>query len=284
MSLYCAAYGAALPPSPVLISVPHAGRIYPDALLDAARLSADQLRPLEDRYADLLARAAQAAGHELIIQPVARAWMDLNRAVDELDPAEVAHPHGSLRFRTSTKVRGGLGLIPTRIHPHGAVWKAPLAANDIEARISAHHAPWHAAIEAALEARLRHFGTAILIDLHSMPPIRDWRRGGPCPRLVIGDLHGASAGDALVTLAHRELAQSGLPVARNHPYAGGYCLSRHGKPARGIHALQIEVDRSIYLDAAMQEPGAGLRTLQQLIARLANSLAAAVLPDAIAAE
>lgn len=271
--------------SPLLITVPHASRTYPDALLTLARLDPVALRPLEDRYADLLPRMVESQGHQVLESPVARAWIDLNRAENELDHAALGAGRDGLRLNESPKARGGLGLIPTRLHGTGSIWRAPLSLEDIEERIERYHRPWHIYVAQQLSARHARFGQAVLIDLHSMPPVRSWRHNGPPPAIVLGDAFGRSAARDLVEALSAEVCATGLSVARNHPYAGGYTLERHGKPAHGIHSIQIEVDRSLYLDSAFDAPGPGLATVQALIARIAErALAWLDRPQLLAAE
>lgn len=260
--------------SPVLVTVPHAGRFYPDAMLAQARVDAAALVPLEDRYADLLTRVVEASDHAVMKMGMARAWIDLNRGEDEIDPAAIGMARGDLPMRVTAKVRGGLGLIPTRLAGAGGLWKGPFAADDVRMRIETVHRPWHEEIAALLAEKQARFGQAVLIDLHSMPPVHHWRQPGPVPRIVIGDRYGQSASTGLVLALEDEIRATGLAVSRNHPYPGGYTLDRHGRPAQGIHAVQIEVDRSLYLDKACMEPGAGLATTQQLIARLVDRASA----------
>jgi N-formylglutamate amidohydrolase len=257
------------PSGPVLMAVPHAGRHYPPSLLAAARVGEEALRPLEDRFADLLPLAAEAEGHAVIRMPMARAWLDLNRAEDELDSAMLGLGRETLAARATAKVRGGLGLIPTRLAGVGTLWKQPLGAADVRSRIAQGHRPWHEGIGRALDSMRARHGQAVLIDLHSMPPVRAWRGAGPAPLVVIGDRHGQSADSRLVAALEQEVRSTGLSVSRNHPYPGGYTLERHGRPAEGIHAVQIEIDRALYLDKAGQQPGPGLATVQNLVARLA---------------
>jgi N-formylglutamate amidohydrolase len=256
--------------SPVLVTVPHAGRIYPEALLAQARVDAAALLPFEDRYADLMTRAVEASDHAVMTMGMARAWIDLNRGEDEIDPAVIGIGGGDLPMRVTAKVRGGLGLIPTRLAGTGPLWKGPLAADDVRMRIETVHRPWHNQIAATLAEMQARFGQAVLIDLHSMPPVHHWRQPGPVPRIVIGDRYGQSAATGLILALEDEIRATGLSVSRNHPYPGGYTLDRHGRPAQGIHAVQIEVDRSLYLDKVCMEPGAGLATAQKLIARLVD--------------
>jgi N-formylglutamate amidohydrolase len=262
--------GPRQPASPVLISVPHAARFYPEPMMALARLSIDQLTSLEDRYADLLCANAVADGHSAILAASARGWLDLNRAEDEVDSSMiVGHPGHGLPTRSSTKVRGGLGLIPRRIAKGGEIWRGPLTAEDVRTRIEAVHRPYHDALSEGLRHRVDLFGCALLLDLHSMPPLS----GFAPPHLVIGDLFGRSASAAVVDSAIAEVQRAGFRIARNAPYAGGYVLERHASPHNGIHAIQIEVDRSLYLNDQLDAPGAGLATMAQLIRRMANHLA-----------
>lgn len=272
--------GPERPLSPVVIAVPHAGRSYPDTCRDDA---ADMRRLvlLEDRHADLLASAAVRHGATAFVATRARAWIDLNRDPREIDPAmiEGRAPPGIV---SSPRVRNGLGLVPRRIGAGPDLWRRKFTADDLLDRIETVHRPYHDALALTLAETRQRFGVAILLDCHSMPPL-----GAPAgrrPNIVIGDRYGRSAaasfGDALESLT----ARSGLRPARNTPYAGGYTLDRHGAPRAGIHALQVEVDRSLYLDPALVEAGAGVAKISMLIsqmhAALAMSAAPAIIPEA----
>ncbi len=263
--------GSGAPQTPLVVAIPHASRTYPTELKVLARLDAEALRPLEDRFADLLAGDTSMRQHQQINANVARAWIDLNRREDEID-IEMITTADRHRFapRPTSKVRGGLGLIPRRIAA-GEIWNQPLTADDIEARISAVHRPYHAAITDAVTATYARFGVAILVDLHSMPPASS-RNGDAAPHLVFGDLFGQSASLNFVERACNEGRDAGFRVARNVPYAGGYTLALHGKPIAGVHALQIEVARDLYLDESLDQPGPGLKVMSRFIARLANAL------------
>jgi N-formylglutamate amidohydrolase len=278
--------GPANAETPVLLSVPHAGRQYPAAMNALTRLSAQQLMSLEDRHADHLCVSAADSGHNVIIAKVARAWIDLNRAEDELDPGMFAdRPAGSATYRLTAKVRGGLGLIPRRIANGGDIWRQPLHLIDLEDRIAGVHRPYHRIITAALRDRQQRFGCAVLLDIHSMPPIKDDRqhRGA---HLVVGNLYGRAASQALTNRIAEEGRAAGFHVAVNAPYAGGHILERHALPRERIHALQLEIDRSLYLDCAMNELGKGAPAIGNLIRRIADALAEEVLSAnlAIAAE
>jgi N-formylglutamate amidohydrolase len=264
--------GPSVPLHPVLISVPHAGRNHPEAMQLLSRLPVMDLITLEDRYADRLIGLAVESSISAIVATTPRAWIDLNRAENDYDPgfvdgAAVGPPLGS------SKMRGGLGIIPRRIARGGDIWKGRISADAFAARLEDHHRPYHAALGGMIAATLTQFGIAIVLDVHSMPPLLPQESAMPAPRVIIGDSFGRSASGRFSDCATHVVRAQSLHVACNVPYAGGYILERHGAPARGVHALQIEIDRSLYLDAALREPAHGLQTVQALIRQIAISLA-----------
>lgn len=261
---------------PVLVAVPHAGRDYPDEILQNLRVAPHVLERLEDRHADMLLPDLTDTGCATLVAHAARAWIDLNRAPSEVDPQMISDAPRTAFAQPSAKVRGGLGLVPRRLADHGELWRRPLSRAEIASRISQLHDPYHQTLARALAALHARFGCALLIDLHSMPPVKP-ETAAPAPQIVVGDRYGRSAGARLCDLAMRTLARSGFEVALNHPYAGGYVLDRHGRPARNVHALQIEIDRSIYLDSPMRDPGAGMGQVREAVAALVQTLAADLL-------
>jgi N-formylglutamate amidohydrolase len=275
-------YGAPEPAGPVVLSVPHAGRDYPLALRAALRVPAAQLVALEDRHVDALALAARV-GETVFVQQRARAWIDLNRAEHERDPRvdDGVHPAGTPL--QSAKLRSGLGLIPRRAARSGDLWCRRFAADEIAARIHSDHRPYHAALAQALAAARARFGIAVLLDLHSMPPLG---QGADAVRLVFGDRFGKSAGARFVARLEAEAEAAGIRYALNTPYAGGHILERHGMPGSGIHAVQVEFCRSLYLDAALDRPGPGLARASSLLRRMIDALADEALaqPGALAAD
>jgi N-formylglutamate amidohydrolase len=277
-------FGAAEPAYPLIISVPHAGRYYPEAMTLLARLPEARLRPLEDRYADALATSAFAAGIQGIIANTARAWIDLNRSESECDPGFVDLPSSVLPL-VSAKVRGGLGLIPRRISSGGDIWHRRIAAEDLKERIAQHHRPYHHALGAMLDRARAKFGIAILLDIHSMPRVPE-TSDGPGAQIVIGDSFGRTAHDRFTGCAAALAKQHGLITAINHPYAGGHILQYHARPQQGIHAIQIEIDRSLYLGADYDRPTEGLEQIRHFIVALVFALIDEALehPQAIAAE
>lgn len=251
------------PVSPLVIAVPHAGRHYP-AALDAARaVPRIKVEELEDRYADRLIGAALAGGAVAIVACHARAWIDLNRGEGD-GPATPL----------SRRARAGLGLVPSRLGGR-PLWHEPPSRDDIADRVARIHAPYHAAVAGALAAALARHGCALLLDCHSMPPLGQGERGA---RVVVGDLHGVSAGAAVSTAAVTAIRARGIAVARNAPYAGAYTLERHGRVHAHVHALQIEVDRSLYLAPGLREPSNRLDETALLIADIGWRAAEAAFP------
>ena len=233
---------------PVVVSVPHAGRTYPPALLAEARVERVQLERLEDAWCDLLAGGACAAGATVVRAMWARAVADCNRGESQMAPGEVA---GALRLQFSApgrKERAGLGVIPTRLAGCGPLWKRPIDCPALEWRLQSLHRPYHRALAQALATARAQFGRAILFDLHSMPPIPPGQPGYGA-QIVIGDRHGTTAGEGLIEATVEAAEALGVAVARNQPYAGGHIVRAHGAPGRDIHAVQIEIDRSLYLTA-----------------------------------
>lgn len=260
-----------------MLSVPHAGRAYPLALRAALRIPLDALVPLEDRHVDAVALGARQ-GETLFVAERARAWIDLNRAEHERDPK--LDEGASLASQPqSAKLRSGLGLVPRRVSPAGEIWRRRLSGDEVEARIREDHRPWHAAVAAAVEAAHARFGIAVLLDIHSMPSL-----GPGAPRIVFGDRFGRSAGARLVARLDSVARAAGIATATNAPYSGGYVLDRHGAPKHGVHAIQIEFDRALYLDSLLREPGPGLPAVARLLRALIDAVADEALPGALAAE
>jgi N-formylglutamate amidohydrolase len=264
-------------PIPVLICAPHAGRVYPPALTAAMRDPAFAALRLEDRHVDALAiEVARQTGAGLLIAHAPRAMLDLNRAADDMDWSMVADgaPGQARHSLANRRSRSGLGLVPRRLPVLGEIWKRRLTRAELDARIAGIHRPYHAALGQALETLRDRWGAALLIDLHSMPPLKRRHPDDRTPEFVLGDRFGAACDPALVKTAFAFLAQAGRPAAHNRPYAGGYVLDRHAAPARGLHALQVEVCRTSYLDARLEEPSVRLAGIARLIAGLVRELGA----------
>jgi N-formylglutamate amidohydrolase len=274
-----ARHGPADPVTPIVLSVPHAGRAYPAEMEELLRVPLGALLPLEDRLVDQVALAARGA-QTLFAATLPRAWIDLNRGEQERDPRVDAGADPMAQSQASARLRSGLGLVPRRASSAGDIWKRKLTADEVAARIAAHHRPYHAAVAAALAAARARFGIAVLLDIHSMPSLP-----GVAPaQLVLGDRHGRSAGRGIVAALEATAREAGLRVTRNQPYAGGHVVTTHGAPGSNVHAVQIEFDRSLYLDPTLTEPGVGLPKLAATLSRMIAAVAEVALPPALAAE
>lgn len=263
-------------PLPVLVSVPHAGRSYPDSLLTRMRDPHWSTIRLEDRLVDHVAElVARESGAALLVAHAPRAMIDLNRSPDDIDwdMIEGGAPRGR-PAPPGRRSRSGLGLVPRRLAGLGEIWRGRLARPELDERIAQVHRPYHQALGLALEALRDRWGMALLVDLHSMPPLKTRLQEAPAPEFVIGDRFGVSCDPAISERAGAFLAGHGRVHARNRPYAGGYVLERHAQPTRGIHCLQLEVCRSAYLDAGLVEPSARMAGLARLLAGLVRDLAA----------
>ncbi|HKX80609.1 MAG TPA: N-formylglutamate amidohydrolase [Novosphingobium sp.] len=264
---------------PVLIAVPHAGRTYPGTLVRNMRNPGASALKLEDRFVDRLAEEVAArTGALLLVAHAPRAMIDLNRAPDDVDwemfatedrPASDAHG-------PNRRSRSGLGLIPRRLPGIGELWKRRHFRDELAARIDGIHAPYHACLAETLEDLRNRWGAAVLLDLHSMPPIGA-RLGQRSPEFVLGDRFGASCDGSLVAESFAYFSEIDRMAAHNRPYAGGYVLERHAAPQHGMHALQLEIDRSAYLDSAFERPGRDFADMAQMLAGLVRRLANAVI-------
>jgi N-formylglutamate amidohydrolase len=251
----------------VVLSVPHAGRDYPDWLLQLARNGRASLAALEDPLVDRLAWRAIGKGAGAVIAQAPRAAVDCNRAEDEIDPAII---QGHRRTRPSPRARGGLGIVPSRTATHGQLWNQPISSVDHERRLKDAYLPYHRAIEDQLRLLVARFGCALLLDCHSMPPSKG------AAQIVFGDRFGRSAAPWLMAEALAVATDAGFSAAANDPFAGGHVLDRHGSPQNAVHAIQIEVDRRCYLTEA-GEPARKFDAVAGLLERLAATLGELVL-------
>lgn len=266
---------------PVLVAVPHAGRAYPPGVTARMRDPALAQLRLEDRHVDRLGVAiARATGAGLLVAHAPRALVDLNRAEDDIDwdmiaggrPTDIAVSDAAPG--RNARARSGLGLVPRRLPGSGEIWRGRLGRDELAARIEGIHGAYHTALAEEL-ARLRAiWGAVLLIDLHSMPPLRAAENEVRAPVIVLGDRFGASCHNSLVGRALSHLHERAVPAAHNRPYSGGYVLDRHGAPQAGVHAIQIEVCRGAYLDRHLSEPGAGLPAIAAMLAGMVRELGA----------
>jgi len=254
---------------PVLLSVPHAGRQYDSATLANAAQGQRALETLEDPLVDRLCWRAISGGIGAVMQNVPRAVIDCNRGEEEVDPGAI---EGISPAPVGPRARYGLGLIPSRTQRHGSLWRRPIDRNEFQRRIEQIHRPYHQALADGLGQLQGEGSEALLLDVHSMPARRGYQA-----QLVIGDRHGTSASAWLSATAAKLARAAGFTVELNEPYAGGAIVARHGRPDEGIHALQIEIDRSTYLKSDARTPGPGFDRVASLIETLVTGLGEALL-------
>jgi N-formylglutamate amidohydrolase len=267
------------PPTPLVFASPHSGRRYPSEMLAAAAIQPELLRKSEDAYVDEIIAGAADHGASLILAQMGRAWIDLNRDPWELDPRMFSDELPEFARGRSARVAAGLGAIARVAGEGREIYARKLTFAEAQARVEVGHRPYHDALVRLLaQARAAH-GMAVLVDWHSMPEAAARtavtpRHGKGCD-IVLGDRYGSACTQKLTNLVERELEAMGYRVARNAPYAGGYTTEHYGKPQQRTHALQVEINRSLYMDEKTLEPTAGLDRLKTDVARLTGVLAEA---------
>jgi N-formylglutamate amidohydrolase len=263
--------------APLIFASPHSGRRYPREFVQAARVGLGSLRRSEDAFVDELFADAAAHGAPILCAAVARAYVDLNRDPAELDPDMFTDSPGLSMH--SARVQAGLGAIPRIAGDGQEIYWRKLPGAEAAKRLSLVHRPYHAMLRALVDEALRQFGCAVLIDCHSMPSAA---RGPQQPDVVLGDRYGASCHPSITALAETALRRMGYRVARNTPFAGGHTTQTYGRPQRKVHALQVELNRSLYLDERTMDRGPGFRRVRADMARLAAALAEAELHRSLA--
>lgn len=261
--------------TPLVLASPHSGRVYDPAFVASSRLGPRLLRRSEDAFVEQIYAAAPQFGSPLLAAHFPRVFVDVNREAYELDARMFAEPLPGFVNTRSPRVAAGLGTIARLVASGEEIYPQPLAFAEALDRIRRHYFPYHAALQALLDAACHRHGGYVLIDCHSMPSI-----GGPMDAdpglhrldIVLGDCHGSSCSPELVSLVERSLTAEGLNVRRNVPYAGGYTTRAYADPHRGRHALQIEINRALYMDENQIVPTQGLDRLREVLTRLIASL------------
>jgi len=264
------------PPTPLVFASPHSGRLYPPDMMAAAALDAQSIRSSEDAFVDDLIGRAPELGVATISARYARAYIDLNREAFELDPAMFADELPEFARARTARVAAGLGAIARVVSEGQEIYARKLTFAEARQRIDGAHRPYHETLARLLgEAHAAH-GFAILVDWHSMPAAaaRTGGRDRPCD-MVLGDRFGAACAGLLPARVERELEAQGYRVARNTPYAGGYTTEHYGRPSRRTHALQIEINRALYLNEARLTPTAGFERLKTDLEAVTRALAGA---------
>ena len=261
--------------APVVFASPHSGRVYPQDFLDASRLDATAIRRSEDAFIDELFASAVSHGAPLLRANFPRAYMDPNREAYELDPAMFIGRLPDYVNTRSPRVAAGLGTIAKVVASGEEIYATKLPFSEVERRLLRCYRPYHAALARLIEDTKAKFGACLLVDCHSMPSIGGPTDADPGLRrvdVVLGDRFGTACARELVVGADDLLTDLGLVVTRNDPYAGGFTTRHYGKPGEGIHALQIEVNRSLYMDERAIERGEGMEMLAGHLERLVEVL------------
>lgn len=265
----------------VVFASPHSGRSYPADFLDRAAIDTLQIRSSEDAFIDLLFAAAPLQGAPLIVAGAPRAYVDLNRSSDELDPALV---EGVRRSAHNPRIASGLGVIPRVVANGRAIYSGKIPWAEAQARIDGYWRPYHGMLQGLIDEAHLAFGEAILVDCHSMPHEAMETAGPPgMPRadVVLGDRFGAAASASVVERIEAAFASAGLRVARNMPFAGAYVAQHYGRPSRRQHAVQVEIDRALYMNEATVEPLADFDAFRRVLAGVIAEIAAIGRPGEI---
>jgi N-formylglutamate amidohydrolase len=263
------------PTGSLVFGSPHSGRIYPDAFMAATDLDAHAIRGSEDAFVDRLIETAPAHGIPVIGARFARAYLDVNREPWELDARMFEDELPSFARGRGARVSAGLGAIARIVREGQEIYARKLTFAEAAERVNAVHVPYHAALGDLLDKAKAATGLAILVDWHSMPGEATAAISpGPKPDIVLGDRFGASCSPAIARRVEREIAALGYRVIRNTPYAGGYTTEHYGRPRSGVHALQIEISRALYLDERNLTPSAGYAALHRDLGRLSAALSA----------
>ncbi|MBL8659456.1 MAG: N-formylglutamate amidohydrolase [Rhodospirillales bacterium] len=260
--------------APIVFASPHSGRRYADELVATSPLDPLTLRRSEDAFIDLLYEAAPAFGAPLLKCHVPRVFLDCNREPYELDPKMFASPLPDYVNSRSPRVAAGLGTIARVIATGEEIYARRLDVDGALARIREHYFPYHDALNALVDATRSRFGVCLLVDCHSMPSVGGPMDADPGARrvdVVLGDCFGSACAPAITTYAEDVMRNMGYMVRRNIPYAGGFTTRHYGRPREGVHALQIELNRALYMD---EERIAPLPTLGDTAARIGRLIEA----------
>ncbi len=256
----------------VVFASPHSGCDYPQSFLESSILNEHDIRSSEDAFVDRLFADAPALGAPLLVARSPRAFIDLNRGREELDPGLIS---GIRRRMQNPRIASGLGVIPRVVSNGRAIYRRKITLAESEARIRAHWVPYHAALERLLKETRTACGEAILIDCHSMPSeaIESIRTtSGTTPDVVLGDRYGSAARPDIVEQIEAAFASAGFQVARNTPFAGAFIAQHYGRPSRNQHVVQVEINRALYMNEAEIRPNKSFESfrgmLNQVIARI----------------
>lgn len=257
---------------PFVFSSPHSGRHYPERFLAQSRLDRNTIRRSEDFLIDRIFGAAAGLGAPVIKANFPRAYIDVNREPLELDPKMFAGPLPAQANSLSARVAGGLGTVPRVVGEGLDIYAAQLPIGEAIDRIKHLYEPYHATLAALLEHTRERFGYAVLVDCHSMPGGIRTGNTTPRPDVIIGDRYGTSSAQSLTRHAIGTLRRLGLQVAYNKPYAGGFITEHYGRPVYGVHAIQIEISRRLYMDERNMRPSADYEAVCDILRQFCSEL------------
>ena len=268
-------------PAPLIFSAPHSGRCYPRDFVRQSALSLDELRLSEDFLADRLFAAASAHGGWRITAQRPRAWLDLNRHRLELDPEVVEGPLPADARTGTSRVKAGLGVIPRIVSRGKTIHARKLTLREAQARLAEGYDPYHAQLTALVRRQQRLFGQAVLIDCHTMPASAARAMtplAGKRPHVILGDRDGESCSPLLTDTLDYLFTRAGLRVSRNRVYSGGHITRHYGASGLGAHAIQIEINRELYMRPGCYEPTADFHDLQAIVTGIVRELPARLTP------
>lgn len=257
----------------VVFASPHSGRDYPESFLRRVVLNASEIRSSEDAFVDQLFEAVPSCGAPLLTANAPRAYLDLNRGADELDSALI---EGVRRTAHNPRIASGLGVIPRVVANGRHIYRGKLTLLEAHQRIANSWRPYHDQLQTLLDESNNLFGEAILIDCHSMPHEaleNVGPPGGARPDVVLGDRFGSTAAGSIVERVEAAFASAGLRVARNMPFAGAFITQHYGRPARQQHAIQVEIDRALYMNESTLQPNENFAAFQTLLSGVAAEIA-----------
>jgi len=264
---------------PIIFNSPHSGSIYPRAFLAHAQLDIATLRRSEDSFVDELFSAVVDRGFPLMRAHFPRCYVDVNREPYELDPRMFTGRLPSFANTRSMRVAGGLGTIPRVVGDGQEIYRERILVDDALARIETLYKPYHRALRRLINKVHQIFGTVVLVDCHSMPSVGVSRDEPRRPDVVIGDRYGTSCAPLLPDMVETTMSALGYSIGRNKPYAGGFITEHYGNPASGLHAIQLELNRAIYMDERRRERGPRFAQVAADFGAVADALAAMPLGD-----
>jgi N-formylglutamate amidohydrolase len=265
--------------APIIFNSPHSGSVYPEDFLNASRIDLPTLRRSEDSFMDELIADLAARGFPVVRVNFPRSYVDVNREPYELDPRMFAGRLPSFANTRSMRVAGGLGTIPRVVGDGQEIYRERLAVDDALTRIETLYKPYHRALRRLINRVHQSFGTVVVVDCHSMPSIGVSRDEPRRPDVVIGDRYGTSCAPTLPDRVEETMSRLGYSIGRNKPYAGGFITEHYGNPASGLHAVQLELNRAIYMDERRREKSPRFAQVAADFAVLAEALATVPLGD-----